>query len=65
MFYFILALLGTAGVFFFAGATRYSGWSWSYEVCQQGAIFCEHPGWILIAAGVAIAIEMMRMMSKV
>jgi hypothetical protein len=60
----ILALLGAAGVFFLASATQYSGWLWSHELCQQGAIFCEHPSWILIAAGVAILIEMVRTMAK-
>lgn len=60
----ILALLGSAGVFFLASATQYSGCQWSYELCQQGAVFCKHPSWILIAAGVAILIEMMRSMSK-
>ncbi|MBN9598939.1 MAG: hypothetical protein J0G28_04595 [Afipia sp.] len=60
----ILGLLGAAGVFFLASATQYSGWLWSHELCRQGAIFCEHPNWILIAAGAAILIEMVRTMTK-
>ena len=64
MFLLILALLGAAGAFFFASATQHSGWTWSYELCQQGAIFCEHPSWVLIAAGAVILFEMMRTMTK-
>ncbi|MBN8968553.1 MAG: hypothetical protein J0G95_08845 [Rhizobiales bacterium] len=60
----ILVLLGAAGVFFLASVTQYSGWFWSHELCQQGAVLCEHPSWILIAAGVAILIEMVRTMAK-
>ncbi|WP_458760995.1 hypothetical protein ACSVBT_09530 [Afipia sp. TerB] len=64
MFAVILFLLGAGGVFFFASATQYSGWYWSYQLCQQGAFFCERPSWILIAAGVAVLIEMARSISK-
>ncbi len=64
MFVLILGLLGAAGVFFLASATQYSGWFWSHALCQQGTIFCEHPSWILIAAGIAILIEMVRTMVK-
>jgi hypothetical protein len=64
MFAVILVLLGVGGAFFFASATQHNGWYWSYELCQQGAIFCEHPSWILIAAGAAVLIEMVRTMSK-
>ena len=64
MFAVILVLLGVGGVFFFASATQYSGWYWSYQLCQQGTIFCEHPSWILIAAGIAVLIQMVRTMSK-
>lgn len=64
MFLLIMALLGASGAFFLASATQHSGWLWSYELCQQGTIFCEHPSWILIAAGVAILVEMMRTMTK-
>ncbi|HEY0234466.1 MAG TPA: hypothetical protein VGC86_05345 [Afipia sp.] len=64
MFLLIVALLGAAGVFFLAGATQNSGWWWSYELCHQGAIFCEHPSWILIAAGIAILFAMIRTMSE-
>jgi hypothetical protein len=60
----ILFLLGAGGAFFFASATQHSGWYWSYQLCQQGSIFCEHPSWILIAAGVAVLIEMARSISK-
>lgn len=62
MFLLIMALLGAAGIFFLAAATQNSGWWWSYELCQQGAIFCEHPSWILIAAGIVILLEMIRTM---
>ncbi|RTL54655.1 MAG: hypothetical protein EKK40_02350 [Bradyrhizobiaceae bacterium] len=64
MFLLIMTLLGAAGVFFLASSTQYSGWSWSYALCQQGAIFCDHPSWILIGAGVLILLEMMRTMSE-
>lgn len=64
MFPLILGLLGACGLFYFAGATRYSGWAWSYELCHQGAPLCDHPHWLLIAAGIAIAIAMIRSMAK-
>jgi hypothetical protein len=64
MFLLILALLGASGVFFFASATQYTGWPWSYELCRQSGVFCDHPSWILIAAGAAILIEMFRTMIK-
>ncbi len=64
MFLLILGLLGTAGVFFLASATQHSGWWWSYELCQQGTIFCDHPSWILVAAGILIVLEMMRTMTS-
>jgi hypothetical protein len=64
MFFVILVLIGTGGVFFFASATQNSGWYWSYQLCRQGEIFCEHPSWILIAAGVMLLFEMARTMSK-
>jgi hypothetical protein len=64
MFFVILALIGTGGIFFLASATQYSGWYWSYQLCQQGAIFCEHPSWILIAAGAMLLFEMVRTMSR-
>jgi hypothetical protein len=64
MFLVILGLLGAGGLFYLASATQYWGWAWSYQVCQQGAIFCDHPHWFLIAAGAGIVIEMARSMSK-
>lgn len=64
MFVLILGLLGASGLFYFASATQHSGWTLSYEVCRQGTIFCDNPHWVLIAAGIAIAIEMVRNMSK-
>lgn len=64
MFLLILVLLGAAGVFFFASATQYSGWPWSYELCRQSTVLCDHPSWILIAAGAVILLEMMRTMTK-
>lgn len=64
MFLLTMALLGAAGIFFLAGATQNSGWWWSYELCQQGAIFCEHPSWILMAAVVLIALQMVRTMTE-
>ena len=64
MFLLILSLLGAAGLFFFASATQYTGWPWSYALCQQSSILCDHPGWILIAAGAAILIEMFRTMTR-
>ncbi len=64
MFLLIMALLGASGVFFLASATRNSGWWLSYELCQQGATFCDHPSWILIAAGIAILFAMIRTMTE-
>jgi hypothetical protein len=64
MFLLILALFGAAGVFFFASATQYTGWPWSYALCQQSTILCDHPGWILIAAGGVVLFAMMRSMIK-
>lgn len=64
MFVLILGLLGASGLFYFASATQNSGWTWSYEVCRQGTILCDNSHWVLIAAGIAIAIEMVRNMSK-
>lgn len=64
MFVLILGLLGASGLFYLANATQHSGWAWSYEVCRQGAVFCDNPHWVLIGAGVAIAIEMIRSMSR-
>lgn len=64
MFVLILALLGAAGAFFFASATQNWGWYMSYQLCRQGTVFCDHPGWLMTAAGVAIVIEMIRTMSK-
>lgn len=64
MFVLIMGLLGATGLFYFANATQHSGWALSYEVCQQGAFFCDNPHWVLIAAGAAILIEMVRSMSR-
>lgn len=64
MFVLILGLLGASGLFYLASATQNWGWTWSYEVCRQGQIFCDNPHWVLIAAAIAIAIEMVRNMSK-
>lgn len=64
MFVLILGLLGASGLFYFASATQYSGWALSSEVCRQGAILCDNPHWVLMAAGAAILIEMVRSMSK-
>ncbi|ACI93306.1 hypothetical protein OCAR_6192 [Afipia carboxidovorans OM5] len=64
MFPLILGLLGACGLFYLASAMRYSGWAWSHELCRQGAPLCDHPHWLLIAAGVAIGIAMIRSMAK-
>jgi len=44
----ILALVGVAGVFLLAGATKNQGWYLSDQLCQQGAILCDNPGLIFI-----------------
>lgn len=64
MFLLIMALLGASGAFYIASATRNSGWWWSYELCQQGAIFCDHPNWVLTAAVIAIVVGMIRTMTE-
>jgi hypothetical protein len=64
MFVLIMGLLAATGLFYFAGATQHSGWALSYEVCRQGAVFCDNPHWVLIAAGAAILFEMVRSMSR-
>jgi hypothetical protein len=64
MFVLIMGLMGASGVFYLASATQHWGWTWSYQVCRQGMILCDNPHWVLIAAGAAIIIEMVRSMSK-
>ncbi len=60
----VMALLGASGIFFLASATRNSGWWWSYELCQQGTIFRDHPSWVLIAASIAILLAMIKTMTE-
>lgn len=64
MFLLIMALLGTSCAFYIASATRNSGWWWSYELCQQGAVFCDHPNWVLIGTVTVILVAMIRSMTE-
>lgn len=61
----ILALVGVAGVFLLAGATKNQGWYLSDQLCQQGAILCDNPGLILIGVCVIALIVSIRAVVKI
>jgi hypothetical protein len=60
----ILVLVGVAGVFLLAGATRNHGWYLSDQLCQQGAILCDNPRLILISVCAIAAIVTIRAVVK-
>lgn len=60
----VLALVGAGGVFVLAGAMRNHGWLWADQLCQQGPLLCDHPGWILTGAGILVLGASIRAVAK-
>lgn len=60
----ILALVGTSGLFYFAGVYKNRGIYWADRLCDQGSFFCEQPRWLFLALSVVIVVGMIRTMTK-
>lgn len=58
----ILALLCGGGLFLLANATRNHGWYISDQLCLQGAVLCDNPGWIVTIGAVLVIFAAIHLM---
>ncbi|MCF2523644.1 hypothetical protein [Bradyrhizobium sp. G127] len=61
---FILAIIGVGGLFLLAGAMRNRGWYLADQVCAQGAILCDNPGWVVAISAVLVFVATIQTIAK-
>lgn len=60
----ILAITGAGGIFLLAGATRNHGWPLADEVCRQGTVLCDNPGWVLVTIAALLFVATIQTIAK-
>ncbi|MDO8981248.1 MAG: hypothetical protein Q7V17_18660 [Afipia sp.] len=60
----ILAISGAGGIFLLAGATRNRGWPLADQVCVQGAVLCDNPGWVLVTLAALLFVATIQSIAK-
>jgi hypothetical protein len=60
----VLAISGAGGIFLLAGATRNRGWSLADQVCVQGAVLCDNPGWVLAIIAALLFVATVQSIAK-
>ncbi len=60
----IFALLCGGGLFLFASVTRNRGFYLADQLCQQGAMFCDHPALIVTIGSVLVIFAAIHLMVR-
>jgi hypothetical protein len=58
MLFLIAVLLIAAGPFYWAAANVHHGIPWADQVCTQVPMLCAKPWWLVVAAGVVLALSL-------
>lgn len=61
---FLILIMAVTGTFLLAGAVRNHGWYLADQLCIQGAVLCDNPTALLIAAFVLTLIVTLRLAVK-
>jgi hypothetical protein len=60
----ILVIVSAGGIILLAGAVRNHGWYLADQVCAQGAILCDNPGWVLVTSAVLLFVATIQTIAK-